>query len=105
MHFKYFLRLAVLLSLAACEFQPSEIPEIEIKEPSENSRYSIGTETNVLILFQNVKISYQFQTESNKIHWVEFYIDDWQNATKPCKHVRLKRFQLQRKLKRDRLCK
>jgi hypothetical protein len=76
---KYFLRIAVLLFLAACEFQPSEIPEIEIKKPSEDGpaiQLELKPETNVLILFQNVKISYQFQTESNKIHWVEFYFDD-----------------------------
>ena|GEM_PF-3785421 len=79
MHIKYFLRIAVLLFLAACEFQPSGIPEIEIKEPSENGpaiQLELKPETNVLILFQNVKISYQFQTESSQIHWVEFYFDD-----------------------------
>lgn len=79
MHIKYFLRIAVLLFLIACEFQLSEIPEIKIKEPSQDGpaiQLELKPETDVLILFQNVKISYRFQTESNEIHWVEFYFDD-----------------------------
>jgi hypothetical protein len=69
----------VFLFLAACEFQPSEIPEIKIEEPSADGpaiQLELKPETDTLILFQNVKISYQFQSESNQIHWVEFYFDD-----------------------------
>jgi hypothetical protein len=79
MHIKYFLRITVLLFLTACEFRPSEIPEIKIEEPSQDGpaiQLELKPETDVLILFQNVKISYRFQTESNEIHWVEFYFDD-----------------------------
>lgn len=69
----------MLLFLASCEFQLSEIPEIKIEEPSEDGpaiQLELKPETDVLILFQNVKISYRFQTESNEVHWVEFYFND-----------------------------